>query len=958
MASFWKKLNKKFLTLLLMIGVFFAGCLGINVSHSASAAFQDTHVGTTLLNNTAMYLTYTDNHLIGVDINGQVYSAELGETTLTKTGVAIGKIVPVDYVGLYNASFANTQGSFIAYKSGTIAAASYDGTDTFIYYSTNEGQSWQQVNLGRIGQPITLITGGTSFVLETQFNDNQAISIYSSQDGKSWTHCDNFGYIDPVADRDLINVSMVDPTMNYNNGYFVRTSSAYYTEDQNIKIYISVDLKNWTTINAPFEAYKDGQIYYYHTTAFMLNNQLYCLQDSTLFRKDILTNSASWQEITIEYPTLINKMLPYNNGFIACSDTQILYHEIDGEEISTTILSDAGYITTWEYADGADTIVFNDSHLTVGFSGSAGYIAKEDRCKTPYFTTFDRYRVFTVDFVDYNGNIINSVEVNDGECVIAPANPTREGYTFTGWDYDLTQPITADTTITAQYERNSCTVYFVDYNGQTIKVLTVPYGEQIPAEEIPTPARDGHTFIGWDNSTNQLVVSDMTFVAQYSTRATLKITYPGAVGTFGLEDQFIKTSYVTKIFTYTVGDAIESSDYLIWYNKDLLPWINDFEADNDYDYDVKFTGWDTTLPTYITNNMEVSINYEKLNLVRLQYYSQLRFNAYEQDGVDYYLTFVGFMNVERLIPTGTVLNLEDFKDPEVDYEIYNASLNSFYNNLQHFDFTGWSYNITKPITQDETIVAQYKMPTIRVKMFDLDGYLFNEEDQPVSFMTIEDFQAMTGNSEVWGRICEGFRLFFTLQWGELGDTIADQVDFTNYLNNVKQYHKKSRQILTGYVTVDTNNPDIYGGVFQYGSIEVVSEALQYYSGTARENNLSYWINPIVFSTTAYQLTVAVDYNTALGSAVKIAVNVGEWLGDAFSWLWDFITEYWWVIVIVVLLIIFRKPIIAGLTALVGLIKKATQKLSNKIKAKSKNSTYKKTEKEYTAVKKESKEKEK
>ena len=95
MASFWKKLNKKFLTLLLMIGVFFAGCLGINVSHSASAAFQDTHVGTTLLNNTAMYLTYTHNHLIGVDIDGQVYSAELGETTLTKTGTILPIATPV-----------------------------------------------------------------------------------------------------------------------------------------------------------------------------------------------------------------------------------------------------------------------------------------------------------------------------------------------------------------------------------------------------------------------------------------------------------------------------------------------------------------------------------------------------------------------------------------------------------------------------------------------------------------------------------------------------------------------------------------------------------------------------------------------------------------------------------------------------------------------------------------------
>ena len=34
----------------------------------------------------------------------------------------------------------------------------------------------------------------------------------------------------------------------------------------------------------------------------------------------------------------------------------------------------------------------------------------------------------------------------------APANPTREGYTFTGWDKDFSN-VQSDLIITAQYER-------------------------------------------------------------------------------------------------------------------------------------------------------------------------------------------------------------------------------------------------------------------------------------------------------------------------------------------------------------------------------------------------------------------------------------------------------------------------------------------------------------------------
>ena len=68
----------------------------------------------------------------------------------------------------------------------------------------------------------------------------------------------------------------------------------------------------------------------------------------------------------------------------------------------------------------------------------------------------------TVKFVS-NGVVLSEVEVNDGETVAEPAEPTREGYTFRGWklngaDYDFTAPVTSDLTITAAWTADEGTM--------------------------------------------------------------------------------------------------------------------------------------------------------------------------------------------------------------------------------------------------------------------------------------------------------------------------------------------------------------------------------------------------------------------------------------------------------------------------------------------------------------------
>ena len=62
--------------------------------------------------------------------------------------------------------------------------------------------------------------------------------------------------------------------------------------------------------------------------------------------------------------------------------------------------------------------------------------------------------VFTVTFVDFDGAVLDEQQVEEGQGAVAPEDPAREGYAFTGWDVEFGN-ITADLTVTALYEQNS-----------------------------------------------------------------------------------------------------------------------------------------------------------------------------------------------------------------------------------------------------------------------------------------------------------------------------------------------------------------------------------------------------------------------------------------------------------------------------------------------------------------------
>ncbi len=104
---------------------------------------------------------------------------------------------------------------------------------------------------------------------------------------------------------------------------------------------------------------------------------------------------------------------------------------------------------------------------------------------------------YTITFDTNGGSEITPITQDYGTAITAPANPTREGYTFIGWDKEIPTTMPAENmTVTAQWEINQYKITFDTNGGSEIAPITQDYGTAITAPADPT--REGYTFIGWD----------------------------------------------------------------------------------------------------------------------------------------------------------------------------------------------------------------------------------------------------------------------------------------------------------------------------------------------------------------------------------------------------------------------------------------------------------------------------
>ncbi|WP_337809339.1 InlB B-repeat-containing protein, partial [Ruminococcus sp.] len=122
---------------------------------------------------------------------------------------------------------------------------------------------------------------------------------------------------------------------------------------------------------------------------------------------------------------------------------------------------------------------------------------------------------YTITFDTAGGSEIAPITQDYGTQIAAPANPIREGYTFIGWDRDIPVNMPAENiTVTAQWEINRCTITFDTAGGSEIAPITQDYGTNITAPADPT--RKGYTFKGWDKEIPETMPAEnITVKAQW-----------------------------------------------------------------------------------------------------------------------------------------------------------------------------------------------------------------------------------------------------------------------------------------------------------------------------------------------------------------------------------------------------------------------------------------------------------
>lgn len=97
------------------------------------------------------------------------------------------------------------------------------------------------------------------------------------------------------------------------------------------------------------------------------------------------------------------------------------------------------------------TVVVTDGTLTIGTRGVS--------CNVNWAAS-DNFRIiksdaeFTVTFYDWDNTVLKTQTVAKGQSATAPAAPTRDGYTFTGWDKSFTN-VQANLSVKAVYTKNS-----------------------------------------------------------------------------------------------------------------------------------------------------------------------------------------------------------------------------------------------------------------------------------------------------------------------------------------------------------------------------------------------------------------------------------------------------------------------------------------------------------------------
>lgn len=162
------------------------------------------------------------------------------------------------------------------------------------------------------------------------------------------------------------------------------------------------------------------------------------------------------------------------------------------------------------HIDNVYVVDANGEHIALSKDSDGKYHFAMPAADVTVIATFAK-NVYTVTFMDWNGDMLKVDYVDYLDAATAPVDPAREGYTFIGWDVEFSA-ITGDLTVTAQYEIISSNVdtLSISFTGVQHGKVTVPNGKIAKYGDVVTVVADPDE--GWRYDTISVAAADGSYI--------------------------------------------------------------------------------------------------------------------------------------------------------------------------------------------------------------------------------------------------------------------------------------------------------------------------------------------------------------------------------------------------------------------------------------------------------------
>jgi len=264
--------------------------------------------------------------------------------------------------------------------------------------------------------------------------------------------------------------------------------------------------------------------------------------------------------------------------------------------------------------EGKIEVVTKTISLSVGDNTNYILVTSENGEYAFYTVVTRRLNMFTVNFDTDGGTIIPSQQVQEESLIQEVANPEKPHYTFSSWDYNFSEPVMRNMTVTASYTINKYEITFKNYDGTTLQKTEWNYNST-PVYFGSTPTRNStaqytYTFSGWSPAI-VAVTDNQTYMAQFDERR---------IAIFGSYPQArVTDSVLVDQLNIAAGTLPTSANNQTWTsykyyisgsNGNNFMWYKDVESGGDKYRGVYFTSY---RPYHTTNSSSNSNSYQDDN---------------------------------------------------------------------------------------------------------------------------------------------------------------------------------------------------------------------------------------------------------------------------------------------------------------------------------------------------------